>query len=196
MKNLILIISALLFFNISSAQKTDVIQYVDSLNVYYNHYSDQLRNYRLAVIAADELSSLEKYEKYTQGKKDLMEEFKAERLLEFTAIPNEKRGVSHSCTKGNSGGTKKCGTKCISVPKGFLKVAGTFTSSGSGVSENDNGACITLQKSGKGRNSGSASAEYKIDIAYVNLLLQKEARKLFGDITARHRQIYPNEHYY
>lgn len=196
MKNKFLVLVTLLIFSLSSAQKTDVIQYVDSLNTYFNYYSDQLRNFRLAVIASQELTSLEKYEKYTQGKKDLLKEFKAERLMEFTAIPKEERGISHSCTKKSSGGTKECGTRCIEVPKGFKKIPGTFVAFGIGVSETENGACISLRKSGKGRLAGSARAKYTVDMNYIQLLLQKEARKLFGAITERHKQIYPNEHFY
>ena len=168
---------------------------VSKLQSYFDDYSDALRGYRLAIREMENMTSVEKYEAYQNKKEEIRQKFSAERTKEYESLDGIRLCVSHSCTKGGSGGkTKDCGWQNIIVPEGYIEREGTFKLvSGQAKQINDDTNGIYQSKSSEGRIAGTVCAEFTVDRAYIKNKIFNESKKLIGDIVASHKKAYPDE---
>ena len=169
------------------AQESKIDKYVQPLDNYISDYRDKHNLINDYLEKNTTLTLTQKLQEYEAQMDLLKNDFKQKRKAEYEAI-EETTSVSHSCTKGNSGGTKVCGTKCTSPPTpDFYTKAEWISNSGQGsFSVNgDVGGCIYLQKSGKGRIAGSVSAKYKIKSGVILTKIEAETKRLFNRIVNR-----------
>jgi hypothetical protein len=182
----IFILTILMSFN-GIAQDAKTAKYVQPLDNYISDYRDKHNLINDYFERNTTLTLSQKLQEYEVQMGLLKNDFKQKRKAEYNAI-KQTISVSHSCTKGNSGGTKKCGTKCTSAPTpDFYTKTEWIKNYGQGrFSVNgDIGGCIYLQKSGIGTISGSVSAIYKIRPAVILTQIDLETKKLFNRIVNR-----------
>jgi hypothetical protein len=169
------------------AQESEIAKYAQPLDNYISDYRDKHNLINDFLKNDTTLTLTQKLQEYEAQMGLLKKDFKQKRKAEYDAI-EKTTSVSHSCTKGNSGGTKKCGTKCTSPPTSdFYTKAEWITKFGQGsFSVNgDIGGCIYLQKSGKGKIAGSISAKYKIRPSTILTQVDAETKKLFNRVVNR-----------
>ncbi len=117
---------------------------------------------------------------------NLKAQFKNERILEFQS-KSITLGVSHSCTKGYRGGTKKCGWKFVSPNHpSMYTTTSWFSLSGqakrTAVHNDGRSAGIYQSKSGKGRISGTLTAIFRFHPDFIATYSEEDVDSLFADI--------------
>ncbi|ELC7322395.1 MULTISPECIES: hypothetical protein [Stenotrophomonas] len=161
------ILLALLSAAPSSAAANASLKPLDYYFVKFKGEHDVMRD---AIKNDPDIPSSQKPVAYKERFEELQGRFKAERSTEYAS----QRAIvvqDHSCTKGSSGGTKKCGTKCASAPSPEWFTEASMVES---LQENNapnkrkatikpdgSAACIYLQKSGKGRLFVRVKATFK-----------------------------------
>ena len=143
----------------------------------------EFQTYRTSVLNDTALSIEEKVELII-ARRDLIETNFREQRRSLYSRYRSQLGVGHSCTKANSGGTKKCGQKCATIDNADLytkvewvkswsrdtrRPASSLTSTpprgdGTGkISANGQTICTSsLRKSGKGRKAAYTLGIFRI----------------------------------
>lgn len=132
------------------------------------------------------LSLAEKLKRLNEEISKLKDKFRKARKEEFES-KSAKRSVSHSCTKGNSGGVKNCGYKYVSAPsaafyttKEWISVEGD--NKGTIVSGDGSSAGLKMTRAGRGRNAGVLYAVFKYRPDYMVVTTEEDTDKLFNNV--------------
>jgi hypothetical protein len=167
-----------------TAQDNSMSKHVTPLD---NYFSDYKGKYDLILKHFENSNEpLNVKLKSFENELDLLKnDFKAKRTKEYEAV--QKSGSKgHSCTKGYSGGTKKCGQKCIADPGSeFYTKQQWISKSSKGAlrfTPGTNKVCIYLQKSGKGRVEASVSATFRLKPILILQQVDAESKILFKKI--------------
>lgn len=164
----------------------------------------QYQTFRSAVLADPEISYSEKVKLVTGKYDEIRSAFVANRAGLYKSY-NEVISVPHSCTKGNSGGTKDCGDKCASPAAKFLYTQASWATVASKDGSdkagenlfksgnikdssryigNGNQICTPeLKKSGKGRKVAFAKATFRLPAGKVDSFTASEADAFMHYVT-------------
>ncbi len=134
---------------------TTVTNPLPNLNSHIDRYSAEYTTHYDSVISDDSLSAGEKFRSIRDKIKAIEKSVGKDLLKAYQShYVSGERG--HSCTKGNSGGTKDCGSKCLVPPSHeyFVETKNTWKKHYKPDSKPDNDGYtvwVHLQRSGKGR---------------------------------------------
>ncbi|MEJ1139814.1 hypothetical protein [Stenotrophomonas sp. CCNWLW162] len=161
------------------------------LDYYFVKFKGEHDVMRDAVKNDPTIPSNQKPRIYRERFEELQERFKSERSAEYAA----QRAIverDHSCTKGSSGGTKKCGAKCAEAPSSewftdpgmvqSLNEDGTPASRRASTKADGSAACIYLQKSGKGRIFVRVKATFKYRPDFILRAVDADNTAVFSRI--------------
>lgn len=171
------------FIAISYSQNKAMSKYVQSVDNYYIDYKGKYDLIFKYFESNNSTSISQKIKDFEIEVDKLKNDFKKKRTTEYSKI-EKTTSKGHSCTKGNSGGTKQCGWKCTSWPGyGFYTQQKWITKSKKGkLKWDEKKACIYLQKSGKGKVKASVSAKYKLKPNLIRSQVDEELKGLFKKI--------------
>lgn len=153
--------------------------------------------YRRAVLNDASISVEEKVERIVSRRDKIRSDFVRKREQSYGKV-TKTFSVGHSCTKGSSGGTKKCGNKCKSSGDSDLYTKGQWgnrwskdtdaragdlpniaTPKGNAVGfvhNNGQKICtVKLQKSGRGRKAALTRSVFRLRPASISKFVEKEA---------------------
>lgn len=134
---------------------TAVTNPLPKLNFYIDKYSAEYTTHYDSVISDGSLSAGEKF-RSIRNKTKAIEKSVGKDLRKAYQSHYVSGGRGHSCTKGYSGGTKDCGSKCLVPPSRdyFVVTENTWKKYHNPGSKPDNDGYtvwVHLQRSGKGR---------------------------------------------
>ncbi len=133
-----------------------------------------------------DLSLAEKLKRLNDEISRLKDKFRKVRKAEFES-KSTKLSVSHSCTKGSSGGVKDCGYKYVSAPSPAFYTTNEWISvkgdnKGTVVSNDGSSAGLRMTRAGRGTNAGVLYAVYKYRPDYIELTVEEDTDKLFNKV--------------
>ncbi|WP_414492968.1 hypothetical protein [Stenotrophomonas maltophilia] len=181
-------LSALLLATPILAEANNSLKPLDYYFVKFKGEHDVMRD---AVKNDPAIPSNQKPRVYRERFEELQERFKTERSAEYAA---QRATVvqDHSCTKGSSGGTKKCGTKCAIAPSSEWFTAPSMVQSleedgrpsprVASTKADGSAACIYLQKSGAGRIFVRVKATFKYRPDFILRAVDTDNTAVFSRI--------------
>lgn len=176
----------LVMFSNSYAYATDKVSNIDD---YYTNYKGLHDVMMHSVMNDSSLSTSQKMMEYTKRLTELKQKFRSERLNEYTRVVISL-SKGNSCTKGYSGGSKRC-DKYIDAPENFYtkpdwtgkyKENGTPMNKQAEVSGNGKRVWTRIKKSGQGKYYEEIRADFRYEPLFVERTLNNEVTMLFNRI--------------
>jgi len=160
-----------------------------SINPHYTSYKG-LHDVMMHSVENDSsLTTGQKMAEYTKRLNRLKTKFRNKREKEYkSVVVNKTKG--NSCTKGYSGGSKRC-DKYIDAPVNYYtkpawtakyKENGTPMNRQATVENNGQRVWTRIKKSGKGRYYEQIRAEFRLKPLYIQESLYKDTTYLFNKI--------------
>ena len=156
---------------------------VQPVVAYFPEYSGLYEVLLESTIRNPDMSTDERLRRFSEGLKKLREQFRTQRADEYKSKAWLSHWKSHSCTKGSSGGTKRCGWKYIDAPlPGMITKAGEVEHDGRGkvrIKNNGQRVGIYLEKSGRGKKKGKIRATFRFSNSYISGAVERDQEDLF-----------------
>lgn len=175
------------FFVLALTSKAYAQNYaVKPTSDYLQTYKDKHRLVLNDIEGRDTLTLAQKLVLYEKEIAKLKDEFRTIRKNEYESKSTEL-SVTHSCTKGYSGGVKNCQWKEVSAPnsnmytrKDWIRVEGT--NKGTDVNADGSKATLLMTRAGRGRNVGTLYAIFRYRPENIAALIDKETTELFNQV--------------